>query len=582
MSRLYHEFTESFRIAFAQIRANKLRSSLTALGVIIGIVAVTLMGTAIKGIDAGVDRSLSGFGDDVLYVTKWPWRGHEPTGGTSATVVRSKTTMRARSTNGSPTPRGVRSSRPSRRPAAGEHRARRVPAEQHLHARHDGGLRPRSPFGDEGRPVLQRASRRRPGGMSCIIGFDVADALFPGESAVGKTIRIRDQNLRSRGGGAAGEFSRALQLGLDGGDAAHDLAALLSLANDTADPRAGRHDRMEEAKDELRGLMRRIRQLSPEQREDFEINEQGRSASSSTRSRTASPWRDCFITGLALFVGAIGIMNITYVSVKERTKEIGTRKALGARRRTILLQFLVEAVCICWSAAWWACCWRRSVASVTTFVPSFPLVFSGGSWSWSVLSVFTGHFQRVPARGWQASKLDPVVALRYEPRSSAKSSVSRSVRRAAANKLRSGLTMLGISVGVFSVIGVMTSSRRCGAASRRAERPRGEQFSDHQVSRDQLLGPLAAFSNRRDIDLCAWRTRFKDLMGDTAEVSLQMRRGGRVVTLSRSADEPERLAHRCGREFPPAGTMTWPRGATSGTRVMSSSGGRCDPGQRHR
>jgi putative ABC transport system permease protein len=72
--RLYYELFESVRIAFAQIRANKLRSALTALGVIIGIVAVTLMGTAIKGIDAGVDRSFSGFGDDILYVTKWPWR----------------------------------------------------------------------------------------------------------------------------------------------------------------------------------------------------------------------------------------------------------------------------------------------------------------------------------------------------------------------------------------------------------------------------------------------------------------------------------------------------------------------------
>src|SRR5258707_15350025 len=74
MTRTVYELSESIRIAFAQIRANKLRSALTALGVIIGIVAVTLMGTAILGIDAGVERSLSGFGDDILYVTKWPWR----------------------------------------------------------------------------------------------------------------------------------------------------------------------------------------------------------------------------------------------------------------------------------------------------------------------------------------------------------------------------------------------------------------------------------------------------------------------------------------------------------------------------
>src|SRR5689334_17200660 len=74
MRRLFYELNESIRIAFAQIRANKLRSALTALGVIIGIVAVTLMGTAILGIDAGVERSLAGFGDDILYVDKWPWR----------------------------------------------------------------------------------------------------------------------------------------------------------------------------------------------------------------------------------------------------------------------------------------------------------------------------------------------------------------------------------------------------------------------------------------------------------------------------------------------------------------------------
>ncbi|MEO5958341.1 MAG: ABC transporter permease, partial [Opitutaceae bacterium] len=74
MTRTLYELSESVRIAFAQIRANKLRSMLTALGVIIGIIAVTLMGTAILGIDAGVEQSLAGFGDDVLYVTRQPWR----------------------------------------------------------------------------------------------------------------------------------------------------------------------------------------------------------------------------------------------------------------------------------------------------------------------------------------------------------------------------------------------------------------------------------------------------------------------------------------------------------------------------
>ena len=73
MTRVLSEFTESFRIAFTQLRAHQLRSLLTALGVIIGIVAVTLMGTAIRGIDLGFQSSLAMLGDDVIYVDKWPW-----------------------------------------------------------------------------------------------------------------------------------------------------------------------------------------------------------------------------------------------------------------------------------------------------------------------------------------------------------------------------------------------------------------------------------------------------------------------------------------------------------------------------
>src|SRR5438067_3410919 len=70
---MFYELTEAFRIAFQVIRAHKMRSILTALGVIIGIIAVTLMGSAISGIEVGFERSLSVIGDDILYVEKWPW-----------------------------------------------------------------------------------------------------------------------------------------------------------------------------------------------------------------------------------------------------------------------------------------------------------------------------------------------------------------------------------------------------------------------------------------------------------------------------------------------------------------------------
>ena len=107
---------------------------------------------------------------------------------------------------------------------------------------------------------------------------------------------------------------------------------------------------MDEAREELRADFRRIRRLVPGQPDDFTINEQQAFRSTLGPVKAGLAIAGLVITGLSLFVGAIGIMNITFVSVKERTREIGTRRALGARMRTILLQFLIgQDRFVCWA-----------------------------------------------------------------------------------------------------------------------------------------------------------------------------------------------------------------------------------------
>ncbi len=414
--RFLLDFPESIRIAAAQIRANKMRSALTALGVVIGIVAVTLMGTAILGIDAGVDKSFAGFGDDVLYVSKWPWREVD-----DWWVYRNRPNIDVNYANpindwiaqhpNGPLKLAVPSADWNTNVMRGELRVVNINI---VGASADLGRIVRSDM-REGRFFTDVEARS--GRNVAVVGFDVADALFPNESPLGKQIQIRNQRYTVVGVAARqGSF-----LGLFSWDS-NVIMPLEAFARSFpvrwADPTVRVQvdvTRLDEAKDELRGLMRRIRRLSPDKKDDFELNSQQVVREQLEPIKQKIMMAGLLITSLALFVGAIGIMNITYVSVKERTKEIGTRKALGARRRTILLQFLIEAVSICvlGGVMGLAVAWGMS-ATVGAFFPSFPLVFSAALVGIGlVLSVATGIFSGF-APAFTASKLDPVVALRYE------------------------------------------------------------------------------------------------------------------------------------------------------------------------
>jgi len=415
-ARFLYEFTESIRIAWAQIRANKTRSVLTALGVIIGIVAVTLMGTAIRGIDTGFENSLAMLGNDVFYVEKWPWFGAEdwwnyinrpPIRITDAEKLNR-----------------IIAETPDSLLEIAVPQAGRGCSVKYGDGKVDGVFamgttadyaRMTTVDCEEGRFFNDVESN---GGRAvCVLGYTVAEALFPRQSSLGQTVIIDGHPCSVIGVFAKqGEF-----LGLFSFD--NQVMMPISAFTRMFGGRRGARlevkvldkTKMGPAKDELIGAMRRVRGQLPGERDNFNVNEQQAFKAQLDPIKTAIAFAGLFITGLSLFVGAIGIMNITFVSVKERTKEIGTRKAIGARRRTILMQFLVEAVSICLIGG--------SVGMVVAYavflgihvqMPNFPVRFSPDLVLISMLvSVATGILSGfLPA--WGASRLDPVVALRYE------------------------------------------------------------------------------------------------------------------------------------------------------------------------
>jgi putative ABC transport system permease protein len=242
----------------------------------------------------------------------------------------------------------------------------------------------------------------------------VADKLFSGEPPLGKKLKIGVQSIEVIGILA----KQGSLLGLESLDNEVIIPIPKFLESYSRNPdfqiqiKARSVSELEDIKEELRGIMRKIRKVPPDMPDDFSINQQDMLVKAFDKIAAIIGSVGLVITGLSLFVGGIGIMNIMFVSVAERTREIGVRKAIGAKRRTILTQFLIEAAAIC------------LIGGLLGLAISYPLTILGSrliplrlslpvAGLAIAVSLATGVISGfLPA--WRAARMDPVEALRNE------------------------------------------------------------------------------------------------------------------------------------------------------------------------
>ena len=404
---MFSIFIESFRIALTSILSNKSRSILTALGIIIGVLSVTLMGTLISGLDKGFDKSMAFLGKDIFSISRWEWFGDA-----DWWEVRNRPRMRLEYVD-------VIKEKSSYAEAV-------APVMQRGAALSRGELSTSGTqiFGTntdymstitaniaQGRFFTEGEDRS--GSRVTIIGNDIAENLFVNQDPVGEYLKIDGIKFRVIGvmekqGKFLGLFSVDNQAIIPVGTSVRLFSRRGFIRISVKVP----PENIVDAKDELYGIMRQARGLKPSQKDDFAINQTEAFERQYNQIKFAIGGTGIFITILSLVVGGIGIMNIMFVSVQERTKEIGVRKAIGATRNMILTQFLMEAISICLIGGLIGLMMASGLSFVINkFFPStMPLWLALTS---ILLSVVVGVLSGV-VPSYRAARLDPIDALRYE------------------------------------------------------------------------------------------------------------------------------------------------------------------------
>lgn len=418
MKLLRSDIYENLRMALSTLMANKLRSFLTVFGVVIGVITVMLIASIISGIDVSVKKEVESFGTRSIFISKFSPGIHVGRRSREERMRKELTYDDAIALSNLP---AVELSVPflditnnffgqKLLVSGGGKTSAGVALQGTLPEFERAGTQVVS----EGRFFTQSEEDTKR--EVCVIGSKVADDFFKFGSPVGQTIKVGSDEFT-----VVGTLQKREQFLISGGSDDQNNVIYLPFSvarklkpneDDIYILAVGRPGQMDEAKDQVRDLLRVRRQVPFAAPDNFGM-ETSESILDNFRSITAGlAIAMVVISSVGLMVGGIGVMNIMLVSVTERTREIGVRKAIGAKRSDIMWQFLIEAATLTGIGG----IVGLSIGWLSTFLlrlllPSYvPLWAPIGGF---VASVGIGLiFGLWPA--WKAARLDPIESLRYE------------------------------------------------------------------------------------------------------------------------------------------------------------------------
>ena len=407
-------FAEILRLAFSSLAANKLRSSLTVLGIAIGVFSVIGVMTLISGVRSSIEDGLNVLGANSFQISKWPAISFSPSDWERYRNRRDVTyavATRFKEMLGDAARVNLRIGRGGQTVIVRDRRTNPnvqiAGTDENFITAFNYDVQFGRNIGPEdvefGRPI-------------CVLGADVALRVFPDEDPLGKMVRINGQNYTVVGvlaakGSSFGQSQDNLVL--------TPITRFLAIYGRAwrsigINVQAINQAELAATQEKAIGVMRLVRGLHPEDPNDFEVFSNESLIETFNKIANIVAVAALIVSTIALVASGVGVMNIMLVSVTERTKEIGVRKSIGAKKANILLQFLAEAVALSIIGGGAGILLGVGAGNLVIMLLNSSVTFP---WLWAMIGLLVCGgigviFGMYPA--WKAASLDPIEALRYE------------------------------------------------------------------------------------------------------------------------------------------------------------------------